>query len=60
MTKPNTTELLDIEGVAKLLNMAPRTVRAWVAENKIPHKKLVGSIRFDRDEIQTWIDDQSK
>ncbi len=60
MTKTNTTDLLDIEGVAKLLKMAPRTVRAWVADGKIPHKKVVGSIRFDRDEIKTWINEQSK
>lgn len=54
------TKLLDIEGVAKMLKVKPRTIKAWVNANKIPYQKIVGSIRFDPEKIKRWIHEQSK
>ena len=54
------TDLIGIYEVAKMLGMKPRTVRAWVDAGKIPHTKVVGSIRFDPEKIKEWIKEQSK
>lgn len=50
--------LLTTEEVAKILNISPATLRGWVHEKRIPHRKLGKSIRsavrFDPVDLNTW------
>jgi excisionase family DNA binding protein len=49
-------ELVDIEWVARRLGVSVRHVRRLVAERRIPFVKWGHLLRFDPDEIETWID----
>lgn len=48
-------ELVGIEWVAKRLGVTVRHVRRPVAERRIPVIKWGHLLRFDRDEIEEWI-----
>ena len=48
--------LLDINGVAAHLGVDVRHVRRLVAERRIPYVKWGHLLRFDADEIATWIE----
>src|SRR5687767_9984954 len=48
-------ELLDTPGVAKYIASSVRHVRRMVAERTIPHYKVGHFVRFDPDEIDTWL-----
>ena len=39
-------ELLNYEQAAKVLNLAPQTLRQWVSGEKIPFVKLGRAVRF--------------
>jgi len=52
------TPLLDIEGVAAWLGTSHRHVRRLVAERRIPYVKIGHYVRFDNEEVATWIDGQ--
>lgn len=39
-------ELLNYEQAAKVLNLAPQTLRQWVSGEKIPFIKLGRAVRF--------------
>jgi len=54
------TELVDIEWVAKHLGVTVRHVRRLVAERRIPIVKWGHLVRFDPQEIEAWIDDQRR
>ena len=51
--------LLTYNQAAKLLSIAPQTLRRWVAERKLPFIKLGGSfrsaVRFDAEELNRWV-----
>lgn len=47
--------LLDIEGVATHLNITVRHVRRLVFERRIPHLKVGRLLRFDPEEIASWL-----
>ncbi len=54
------SELLTLPEVAKLVNVAPRTVTRWVTQGRIPHPvKIVpgrrGTVRWRRSELLDWI-----
>jgi excisionase family DNA binding protein len=49
--------LLDITALAQHLGVNARHVRRLVAERRIPYVKWGHLIRFDPNEIATWIDD---
>ena len=51
-----TGALVDIEGVAEYLGVSVRHVRRLVFERRIPFIKWGHLLRFDLDEIATWID----
>ena len=53
-TEP-THELLDIATLAERLNVRVRYIRRLVDERRIPYIKLGHFIRFDPDEIATWL-----
>ena len=49
-------DLVDIASVAKRLGVTVRHIRRLVAEERIPLVKWGHLLRFDPDEIETWID----
>jgi excisionase family DNA binding protein len=51
---------LDIEGLAKYLNIAEKTVRKWVLNRDIPYRKIMKVIRFRVSEIEEWINTSGK
>ena len=50
--------LLDIDGLAVLLATSPRHVRRMVFEKRVPYVKVGHFVRFDRDDIARWIEEQ--
>ncbi len=51
------SELLTYGEAARLLRIAEVTLRRWVSLRKIPFIKLGGAVRFDRDDIDRWLQD---
>lgn len=48
-------QLVTIKIVAERLMVKQSTLYSWVHTGSIPFHKLNGLIRFDMDEIETWI-----
>lgn len=48
--------LMDIEEVARRLSVGVRHVRRLVTEKRIPYRKWGHLLRFERDEIEEWIE----
>lgn len=48
--------LLDIEGAAEHLTVSVRFMRTLVAERRIPYLKVGKFIRFDRADLDDWLD----
>src|SRR5689334_21389266 len=48
--------LLDIHGVAEHLGVTERHIRRLVAERRIPYLKWGHLLRFDPNEVSTWLD----
>ena len=55
-TKKN---ILTIKEIAEILSMSPSGVYQWVAAKKIPYIKVGSIIRFDRREIDKWLENNS-
>ena len=51
---------LSIEGLAKYLNVAEKTVRKWVFNRDIPYHKIKKIIRFRVSEIEQWVETSGK
>jgi excisionase family DNA binding protein len=51
-------ELIDIETLANRLGDSVRHVRRLVAERRIPYLKVGHFVRFDPEEIATWLNAQ--
>jgi excisionase family DNA binding protein len=51
---------LSIEGPAKYLDIAEKTVRKWVLNQDIPYHKIMKVIRFRVSEIEQWIETSGK
>jgi excisionase family DNA binding protein len=47
--------LIDIPAAAEILSTSVRHVRTLVASRQIPYIKVGHYVRFDLDEIKTWI-----
>lgn len=54
---PRRQRLLDVAGVAELLNVPERHVRRLVAERRIPFVKWGHLLRFDPATVAAWLDD---
>jgi excisionase family DNA binding protein len=48
--------LLTIDQLAEHLGITTRHVRRLIAERRIPYVKVGGLVRFDSEEIRSWID----
>lgn len=53
-----TEEILTIKEVAEYLKLAEKTAYRLAAEGKLPGFKVGGSWRFQRGEIEAWIEKQ--
>jgi excisionase family DNA binding protein len=49
--------LLDIDAVAVALGVTPRFVRRLIAERRIPYVKVGKFVRFDRADLDVWLDE---
>ena len=48
--------LLTIKEVSEWLKIKPSTPYLWAAQNKIPHRRIHSLIRFDREELDSWLE----
>lgn len=56
MSAAGRRELLTVAEVARLLKLAPKTVRKWVRAGKLPALRLEAQvIRFNPDKIERWL-----
>ena len=55
-----THKYITVNALAKRLGRSPGTVRNDVWARRIPFVRILGSIRFDWDEVQRWIAQQNK
>lgn len=48
--------------VAEFLNVSPETVLRWHRSGKLPggHRLSSNVLRFDRDELDAWLDEECK
>lgn len=49
-------KLLKINQVADMVGLAEKTLRKHVANRQIPYVKIMGALRFDEQEIESWIE----
>lgn len=54
-----TDDILTIKDLAKYLKLNEKTAYRLVSDGKIPGFKVGGSWRFQRSDIQTWMEAQS-
>ncbi|SLM48083.1 putative DNA-binding protein, Excisionase family (Modular protein) [Nitrospira japonica] len=47
--------MLTIKDLSARLNIKVSTLYAWVAQGKIPCRKIYGLIRFEPEEIDRWL-----
>jgi excisionase family DNA binding protein len=52
--------LVTIKDIAKYLSVKEPTLYSWVHSGLIPFHKLNGLIRFDMDEIESWVKSSKK
>ncbi len=50
-------ELVTIKEVSKFLSVRESTLYSWASKGLIPSHKLNGLLRFDINEIETWVKD---
>jgi len=46
---------LRVEEVSEITRLKPKTIREYCSRKCIPHIKLHGSVLFDPDDIEAWI-----
>ena len=51
--------MLTAQQTADYLNVSLHTIRHWTSMKTIPHVKLGYAVRFDRDELDGWIEKRS-
>ena len=47
--------MLTVKELSAWLNIKQSTLYLWVSQNKIPHCRIHGLIRFEPDAIQAWL-----
>ena len=47
-----------VDQAADFLSIRPKTLYEWVRTDKVPHRKLGFNVRFDRDELERWVEAQ--
>jgi excisionase family DNA binding protein len=54
-TLKNRTVALKVAEVAKLLGVTPQHIYKMAARGSIPSFRISGSVRFDPDDVATWL-----
>jgi excisionase family DNA binding protein len=47
--------IVTIKDVSEMIKVKPSTLYSWVKAGSIPHYRLNGVIRFDKEEIESWV-----
>lgn len=47
-------QLLTAKEISSFLHVHPKTIYRWSSEGRLPHRKINGSIRFKKDEIEAF------
>jgi excisionase family DNA binding protein len=50
--------LVNVKQLSEMISFSPKTIYDWVHKKEIPYYKVVGSLRFDYDEVERWIRSQ--
>lgn len=53
------SKLMTTDEVAEMLQVSSGTVRNWVSANKIPFVKVNAAVRFERSQLEAWIQKRS-
>jgi excisionase family DNA binding protein len=53
-------ELMTLSEVAEYLKIAERTAYGWVKEGKLPGFKMGSAWRFDKADIQKWVQEKKR
>lgn len=48
-------DVMTAQQVANYLQMTRKTIQNWASEGKIPHKKINGTIRYIKSDIEKWL-----
>lgn len=48
------SNLLNVRELSAFLHVHPKTIYKWASEGRLPHRKINGSIRFEKDEIEAF------
>ena len=59
VSSPNTPELLTARELEAMLKISAKTIYGYVQRGLIPYVKIQSNVRFPKNEILTWIRDQS-
>ena len=54
-TPEKNQQLMTLADVARYLKIAPRTAYGWLYEGKLPGFKIGNAWRFDKADIQKWV-----
>lgn len=46
---------LSIKELSEYIGIKPKTLYSWVAKGVIPHYRIMGLVRFNQREIDTWL-----
>lgn len=52
--------LLTIQELSQILKISKKTIYGWVHDNYVPYMKLGGAVRFDENQIKTWLAKRSR
>lgn len=47
-----------VEEAAEYLGIRPKTLYEWVRTGRVPYRKLGFNVRFDPDELRSWVQQQ--
>lgn len=47
--------LIDVKELSNRITVARSTIYQWVHEERIPHYRLGRLLRFDEDEVNSWL-----
>ena len=50
------TRKLTLKEAAQMLRRSPKTLYGWTSSRKIPHRKVMGKLLFDEQELEQWLD----
>lgn len=53
---PTRPRLVNVKDVAAYLGLAKSTVYELAKEDRIPHRRIGGRVKFDMSEIDDWLD----